>query len=95
MTCLIKAKGRLPVPKRKILKAPKAQLLPYFVTYRAPYPKRVVFNLLSWDSKGKRRMRTETDDWLTTEYTFAGGLINCIMKVNHWEELGSVRTVSI
>lgn len=79
MARLIKAKGSLPEPpaERKILKAPKAQLPPGFVTYRAPNPKarHIPPPFLRQKGKGKNEKLyfTETDDiqriveaWLTT-----------------------------
>ena len=79
MARLIKAKGSLPEPpaERKILKAPKAQLPPGFVTYRAPNPKARHIQPPFLRQKGKTKNEklyfTETDDiqrivetWLTT-----------------------------
>ena len=79
MARLIKAKGCLPEPpaERKILKAPKAQLPPGFVTYRAPNPKarhiQPPFLRQQGKTKNEKLYFTETDDiqrivetWLTT-----------------------------
>ena len=79
MARLIKAKGSLPDPpaERKILKAPKAQLPPGFVTYRAPNPKarhiQPPFLRQQGKTKNEKLYFTETDDiqrivetWLTT-----------------------------
>ena len=79
MARLIKDKGSLPEPpaERKILKAPKAQLPPGFVTYRAPNPKakhiQPPFLRQQGKTKGEKLYFTETDDiqrivetWLTT-----------------------------
>ena len=79
MARLIKAKGSLPEPpaERKILKAPKAQLPPDFVTYRAPNPKarhiQPPFLRQQGKTKNEKLYFTETDDiqriletWLTT-----------------------------
>ena len=79
MARLIKAKGSLPEPpaERKILKAPKAQLPPGFVTYRAPNPKakhiQPPFLRQQGKTKNEKLYFTETDDiqrivetWLTT-----------------------------
>ena len=79
MARLIKEKGCLPEPpaERKILKAPKAQLPPGFVTYRAPNPKarhiQPPFLRQQGKTKNEKLYFTETDDiqrimetWLTT-----------------------------
>ena len=79
MARLIKEKGYLPEPpaERKILKAPKAQLPPGFVTYRAPNPKaryiQPPFLRQQGKTKNEKLYFTETDDiqrvvetWLTT-----------------------------
>ena len=79
MARLIKAKGCLPESpvERKILKAPKAQLPPGFVTYRAPNPKARHIQPPFLRQQGKKKNEklyfTETDDiqrivetWLTT-----------------------------
>ena len=79
MARLIKAKGCLPEAptERKILKAPKAQLPPGFVTYRAPNPKarhiQPPFLRQQGKTKNEKLYFTETDDiqrivetWLTT-----------------------------